>query len=345
MKKIVLTLGLTVCVFVIKAQDYHYSLFTMAPLTINPALTGNFTGDLRIINNYRMQWTPIKPFTTYTFGGDMQLKRRGTRKGNPDFFAVGLNVNLDKAGSTTLKNNTYNALFSYNKCLDGAGYTFFSVGGLLGLSQRSISTSATSWGAQWNGLQYDSNLPTGEIAGFQDAFFYFDAGVGAAITITGNERFRMNAGVGAFHLNRPRIDFLGQTDKLYMRLNFHWKAEIAVGRSDLSWLVPQIQVVQHGPARMINVGLGNKIKFSERSRYTGYRNEKSVTFGGMYRVGDAVAGYLRIDVGSVGAGICYDYNMSKLNPATRGMGAVEFMLIYTGIYSNVNSRTDHPAFF
>ena len=345
MKKILLTIGLMACAFIVKAQDYHYSLFTMAPLTINPALTGNYSGDLRIINNYRMQWTPIKPFMTYTFGGDMQLKRRGSRRGNPDFFAVGLNVNMDKAGSTTLKNNTYNGMFSYNKCLDGIGHMYFSLGAMLGLGQRSISTSATSWGQQWNGLQYDSNLPTGEIAGYQDAFSYLDLGAGVAFTVTGNERFRMNAGLGAFHLNRPRIDFLGQTDKLYMRLNFHAKAEIAVGQSGLSWLVPQIQVVQHGPARMINIGLGNKIKFSERSRYTSYRNDKSITFGGMYRVGDAVSGYFRLDVGPVGGGFCYDYNVSKLKPATHGMGAIEFMLIYTGIYSNVNARSDNPSFF
>src|SRR4051812_43081822 len=83
----------------IHSQDFHYSMFTMAPLTLNPALTGNFTGDLRIVNNYRMQWSTVsKPYTTYTFGGDVHLPKKDRHKASPDFFAVGLNIDVDKAG-------------------------------------------------------------------------------------------------------------------------------------------------------------------------------------------------------------------------------------------------------
>lgn len=345
MKKNLLTLGLIGAALVGFAQDYHYSMFTMAPLTINPALTGNFTGDLRIVNNYRMQWTPIKPFTTYTFGGDMQIRRRDRMKTSPDFFAVGINVNMDKAGSTLLKNNSYNGMFSYNKSLDGVGHTYFSIGAMVGLSQRSINTTGTTWGMQWNGLQYDPSLATGEITGFQDSFSFLDVGVGAAVTMTGNQRFKMSFGVGMFHLTRPRVDFLGISDKLYIRTNVHWKAEIATSDDAISWIVPQAMYVQHGPARMINVGLGWKYRFTERSRYTNYQNEKSMTIGGLYRLGDAFSGYLRLDIASVGVGFSYDLNVSGLKPATNGLGAMEFMLIYTGIYSNRNTRSENRSFF
>lgn len=346
MRKILFTLGIVTTSLVVTAQDYHYSMFSMAPLTVNPALTGNFTGDLRIINNYRMQWSTVsKPYTTYTFGGDMPLKRRDKRKSSPDFFAVGINVNMDKAGSTALKNNSYNGTFSYNKSLDGVGHTYFSFGAVIGLCQRSISTINSSWGRQWDGLQYDPQLATGEITGFQDSFSFFDFGVGTAITITGNARFKMSGGVAAFHVNRPRIDFLGQTDKLFMKIGVHWKSEIALGANSNAWLVPQFQYVQHGPARLINLGLGTKFMLSERSHYTDFQNEKSLTVGGMYRLGDAFSGYLRIDIGSVGVAFNYDLNVSKLTAATNGMGAMEFMLIYTGLYSNRNTRSSNRSFF
>lgn len=345
MKKILFTFGFVGASLVAFAQDYHYSMFSMAPLTVNPALTGNFTGDLRIINNYRMQWTPIKPFTTYSFGGDMAFHRRDRIKSSPDFFAVGLNINMDKAGTSALKNNSYNGTFSYNKSLDGAGHTYFSMGALIGFAQRSINTTDATWGRQWTGLQYDPSLATGEITGFQDSFSFLDVGAGVAVTVTGNERFRMSGGVGAFHLTRPRIDFLGISDKIYMRMNVHWKAEVALGQNTAAWLVPQLMYVQHGPARMINAGLGWKYRFTERSRYTNYQNEKSMTLGAMYRMGDAVSGYLRLDIASVGVAFSYDLNISSLKPATNGMGAMEFMLIYTGIYSNVNSRSENRSFF
>lgn len=346
MKKLLTTLAAVCSVVLINAQDFHYSLFTMAPLTNNPALTGNFTGDLRIINNYRMQWNPLgKPFMTYTFGGDMPLKRRDKRKSSPDFFAIGLNVNVDKAGVNTLSNNSGYGSFSYNKSLDGVGKTYFSIGANLGFVQRSVKLGDASWGRQWNGLQYDGTLANGEPVTTQDAFTYFDMGIGAAMTMTGNERFRMSIGAGLLHVNRPRLDFLGTEDKMYMRINAHWKAELALGENGRTWLLPCAQYVQHGPARMINLGIGMKMQLTERSHYTNYQNEKSISFGGMYRMQDAMSGYVRIDIAAVGVGFAYDYNISGLTVATNGMGAMEFMLIYTGMYSNVNARSSDRRFF
>lgn len=346
MKKLFTTIAFAGCGLLVNAQDYHYSMFTMAPLTLNPALTGNFTGDLRIVNNYRMQWTTVsKPFTTYSFGADMPLARRDKKKSSPDFFAIGLNVNVDKAGSSALKSNSGYGMFSYNKSLDGTGGTYFSIGASLGMCQRSISLADASWGMQWNGLNYDGTLSNGESSTYQDSYTYFDFGIGTAMTMTGNERFKMNLGIAASHLNRPRIDFLGEEDKLYMKVTMHWKAEIALGQNSNGWLVPQAQYLQHGPARLINLGLGAKYRLTERSHYTGYQNEKSLTVGGMYRLGDAFSGYLRIDIAAIGIAFNYDLNVSKLTAATNGMGAMEFMLIYTGMYSNVNTRSSDRRFF
>ncbi len=346
MKKILITLSIVISGFTLSAQDYHYSMFTMSPLTLNPALTGNFTGDLRIVNNYRMQWSTVgKPFTTYSFGGDMPLARRDKKKSSPDFFAVGLNVNVDKAGTTLLKNNSYNGSFSYNKSLDGVGATYFSMGAQLGVCQRSITLADASWGRQWNGLAYDGSLSNGEVIGLGDSYSFMDFAVGVAVTSVGNDRFKMNGGIAAFHLNRPRIDFLGKEDKMYMKYGFHWKAEVALGANSNAWLIPQAQVVLQGPARLINLGAGVKYRLTERSRYTGYQNEKSFTIGGMYRMGDAMSGFLRLDISGVGFAFNYDLNVSKLTAASDGRGAFEFMLIYTGIYSNRNTRSDNKSFF
>lgn len=327
------------------AQDFHYSMFTMAPLTLNPALTGNFTGDLRIVNNYRMQWSTIsKPYTTYTFGGDMPLPKKDRHKSSPDFFAVGLNINVDKAGSTSLKNNQFNGAFSYNKSLDGVGQTFFSIGFRAGLNQRSISLGSASWDQQYVGLTYDPTLPSGEAAP-QDHYFYGDYSAGVAITSVKNDRFKINGGLSADHLNRPNIYFLGRSDKLYMKFGFHFSAQVALGANSNAWLVPAIQYVREGPAQLINMGAGVKYQLQQRSHYTGYQSEKSFTIGGMYRLGDAVSGYVRLDFGPVGVAFNYDLNVSKLTPASNGMGALEFMLIYTGLYNNQNSRLATPAFF
>ena len=41
---------------VLKAQDVHFSHIHASPTIMNPAMTGLFDGDLRLILNYRSQW-------------------------------------------------------------------------------------------------------------------------------------------------------------------------------------------------------------------------------------------------------------------------------------------------
>jgi type IX secretion system PorP/SprF family membrane protein len=345
MKKILLVFSGTFSL-ALAAQDFHYSLFTMAPLTYNSALTGNFTGDLRVVNNYRMQWQTIsKPYSTFSISVDGRLPQLDKRKASPDFFALGVNVNVDKSGSTALKNDAANFTFSYNKSLDGLGATFFSFGVNAGLVQRSIGLSGASWDEQWTGLAYDSGLPTGESSTPDDSYFYFDFGSGAAFTTAPNDRFKMSAGVGVSHLNRPHIDFYGGSDKLYMKITAHYYALVALGANSNLWMQPQVLYVQQGPARMINVGAGFKYRLTERSHYTNYMSEKAFTIGGMYRLGDAVSAYTRLDIGPVGVGFNYDFNVSKLTTASKGMGALEFMVIYTGIFHDKNTRLKTPSFF
>jgi type IX secretion system PorP/SprF family membrane protein len=330
----------------VSAQDFHYSMFTMSPLTLNPALTGNFTGDLRIVNNYRMQWGSIaKPFTTYSFGGDMPLARRDKRKASPDFFAVGINVNVDKAGSTSLVNNQFSATGSYNKSLDGVGATFFSIGFQAALDQRSINLGATSWDMQFDGLNYDPSLASGESSLPNDHYLFGDYTAGVAISSVANERFKMSGGASVGHLGRPQIQFLGGKDKLFMKFGLHYSAQVALGQNSNAWLLPQVQFVQQGPARLINMGLGMKFKMQERSHYTNYQNDRAFSIGGMYRLGDAFSVYARVDIGPIGAAFNYDINVSQLTTASQGKGALEFMLIYTGIYSGKNTRMSKPSFF
>src|ERR1700733_1793510 len=48
------------------AQDHMYSQFFNSPLYLNPALTGQFQGDLRMNLIYRNQWTAVPGTLSYT---------------------------------------------------------------------------------------------------------------------------------------------------------------------------------------------------------------------------------------------------------------------------------------
>ena len=44
-------------------QDFHFSQFYASPLTLNPALTGRFDGNMRFTGIYRTQWSGINTNT------------------------------------------------------------------------------------------------------------------------------------------------------------------------------------------------------------------------------------------------------------------------------------------
>ena len=73
------------------SQDIHYSQFYNAPLTLNPALTGIFRGDIRFQANYRNQWRSVPvDFVTFTAAADMKFLRRPYKRG---FFSGGVIFN------------------------------------------------------------------------------------------------------------------------------------------------------------------------------------------------------------------------------------------------------------
>ena len=49
MKKTILLIALIVSVITMKAQDPHFSQFFASPLTLNPAFTGKFDGEWRLV--------------------------------------------------------------------------------------------------------------------------------------------------------------------------------------------------------------------------------------------------------------------------------------------------------
>lgn len=326
----------------LRAQDFHYTLYHMSPLTLNPASTGAFTGDVRVINNYRMQWFTISaPFSTLSAAVDLPIFR-AKMKGY-DYFAAGFVFNNDKIGTTALKTNRYDASFAFHKDLDGSGTNMFSVGFQGGLGIQSVNLSGASWDIQYNGLQYDPTLPSFEGGG--SSHLWFDYSAGLLYTGTANDRFKNSVGISLLHIGRPNVGFYGG-DKLYRKVNVNWSAQIAVGANSNAVLVPNILFSKQGPNRLINAGAGMKYLLQERSHYTGFQQEKSITFGAAYRLKDAASAYVRFDYGGWGVGFNYDFNVSQLTVASKGVGALEFMAIYTGLFgTHKNTRLSNASFF
>jgi type IX secretion system PorP/SprF family membrane protein len=101
--------------FSLNAQDIHFSQFYAAPLTLNPALTGNFNGFYRVTGIYRNQWpglTQSKPaFSTPSVSLDFSLLKEKIKKGA---LGVGLVFVNDQQNGKTFNINQVLASVAYN---------------------------------------------------------------------------------------------------------------------------------------------------------------------------------------------------------------------------------------
>src|ERR1700748_2299843 len=89
---------------VVKAQDPHFSQFFASPLTLNPALTGKFDGDVRIAGNYRNQWPTInRAFTTGTVSADFHIMKN--KISEVDTWGVGIMALTDQSAAGAVKFN------------------------------------------------------------------------------------------------------------------------------------------------------------------------------------------------------------------------------------------------
>src|ERR1039458_4934084 len=98
-----------------KAQDVHFSQFSMSTLTTNPALAGA-RDDIQAIANYKNQWLSVAaPYTTMAVSYDMRLTSAKSQRG---FWAAGINVYDDKAGDEQLSLLQANLSLAYHIRLD-----------------------------------------------------------------------------------------------------------------------------------------------------------------------------------------------------------------------------------
>ena len=103
------------------AQDPHSSQFYSSPLTLNPAFTGKFNGDIRLAANYRNQWPTInRAYITSTASVDFPILRN--RLPYTDTWGIGLMGYTDKSAAGAVAFNYFSLSTAYHKGLDEDGY-------------------------------------------------------------------------------------------------------------------------------------------------------------------------------------------------------------------------------
>src|SRR5690625_5057519 len=121
----------------IRAQDPHFTQFFASPLTLNPAFTGLFSGDIRVAAIYRSQWSHIAlPYVTGTVSVDANILKNYIPY--QDSWGVGGIALYDREAGGGLK-TTYGGLSTaYHKGLDPEGAQSLTVGLQLAYVQKRL---------------------------------------------------------------------------------------------------------------------------------------------------------------------------------------------------------------
>jgi len=318
---------LLVCVTgIAKAQDPHFSQFYASPLTLNPAFTGKFDGNVRVAGNYRNQWPSInRAFQTATVAVDFPILKNVVDEF--DRFGVGVAGYTDKGADGAINFNYLSVSTAYHKALDEDGYKQLGLGFQGTYSNMIINTTKLTFENQLD-LNGTWTRPSGET--FDNVSLnksYFDLNAGLLYTQSTTDRNNYYAGVSLYHINRPDQTFNAGpaylTYNLAMRTTLHAGGYFATGETS-TLHVSALYSTQAGASETL-VGGAMQVATSDMNT-----TETPVSFyaGAWLRLGDAFIPYLGLEWNNLRFGATYDINTSDLKTASQSRGGIELSLIY-----------------
>lgn len=298
------------------AQDHIYSQFYNAPAYLNPALSGQFDGDLRLNMIYRSQWTAVPgPLNYYSLSLDVKIPRMNG--------GVGLLTTKSSEGGAYLSKTNISGIYSYSVEFENSTLYF---GLQAGLTNRKIDADKLVFLDQ---LGAEGIIP-GMVSGASplpfNNKFYFDGGAGINAVI-GN----VMLGLSGQHLNRPNETLTGATAILPIRFNFNASYRLSLNRNfeDSPVIIPS--VVLYRQANLTSMSAGMQYKYKGVNAGIWLRKDA--------KQNDAFVISFIFDLFNVNGdnktrfGISHDASLSKL-PYTNSAGTTEGAFSYETTFPN-----------
>lgn len=310
------------------AQSIHFSQFYNSPMLVNPANTALLPEhDYRIGTNYRNQWASVPvPYNTFSLYTDMQALKSEEKY---NCFGVGFALFTDKAGDGMLSLTRGDLNLAYH--LQMGTNSILSLGAAAGFVQRSLNFDKLTYDFQWDGETFSPSNPNGEKTGILKTSY---ANVSAGFNYSYfTDLVFVKIGGGVANVNQPKESLLGTgTNTVGMRPTANVDVTFLASKNLI--INPAVYYAQQKDA--FELIYGSLFRFNIEP---GAENPTQLIFGGYHRLGDAVVGVLGIKWNSFQVMANYDHTMSKLAPYNNGKGAMEFSIIYQGLYpSSANSK-------
>ena len=324
-------------------QDVHLTQFYAAPLSLNPALTGGFDGQLRASVNYRDQYRGLlpSPFVTTQAALDFRFPLELGGRNSGDAAAVGVMFMSDRVREYDFGTNQVMLSGGFHKLLDKRTNQILSGGLAVGIGQRTVNYGNLTWQDEF------TIRPDGTIGYFGDTrerlpannITFFDASAGVNYSYAPRNRPGLFAGVAVHHFNQPNLSFYGRDDEtvteepLDVKLTAHVAGSLPL--TPTVRLLPRALVQSQGQSLEALIGSNVRFQFDEYSSTAlhlgswvrGVRTVESFA-------ADAVVALVGFEYKGVLLGTSYDLGLSQFTAGNRGQGAFEISLAYLGSYEN-----------
>lgn len=323
------------------AQSIHFSQYYNAPLLVNPANTAMMPEyDYRLGANFRNQWAAVPvPYNTFSAFADFKVPNNRPDDGNAhSWLGLGGAIFSDKAGDGNLALLHIQGFAAYHLAISQTSLLSLGLEG--GYAQRSVDYDKLTFDSQWDGFTFNSNLSNSEKNGIIKTN-YADVGAGINYAYFPNDQVYIKMGAGVANLNQPVESFYGTKNQLGMRPT----ADIdALFKPGLSYIInPSLFFATQKGASEFTYGTLFRIYLTGHDALA-----TQLILGGYNRLGDAVIGAVGFQWAGMQVMMTYDATISRLAPYNSGNGAVEFSLIYQGVYggfSKAKKSYNCPTFF
>lgn len=304
-----------------RSQDPHFTQINAAPFTVNPAYTGVFLGNARVMTNYRQQWANIStPFTTASLSADFKVARDPSKSQNP--FNIGLQFLNDRSMKGAFSSNYFTATASYHVPINWEAT--HSVG--LGLSgtygNRRIDFSNLSFEEQFSSAGFNLQLPTGENA-LQNMKPFVTVGAGILYSFQSQEEGTFfDLGISGYHFNRPKQTFLADP-KEFLPIRYAAQANFQRYVSNTFLLNVRALYQTQAGVDYLQIGLSGARMVDPDNGSTNL-----VGAGIWYRTGDAVSPHVFMEFNKMQIGFSYDIGISDLRKTASPARSMELSLTW-----------------
>ena len=325
------------------AQDPAFSQFFASPLTLNPALTGKFSGVFRAAGNYRNQWPNINnAFITSTISLDGSILH--DKLPETDLWGLGLMVMTDKTGNGILNSNYVALSTSYHKALDEDGLNQLGIGFQGTYASKRLDGTKLNFEDELD-QQGGWTIPSAEIIdGSQISLSYFDFNAGALFNGSSNGANNYYLGASVYHINRPKESFTGNGQyTLHPRVTVHGGGSFPLSSAN-SMNYIHFSGLFSQQANAVDFVFGGAWSVNLNNNDTDPINLYLGTWARFNNLTDAIIPYVGLDFGPFTLGMSYDINVSSLKSASESVGGIEVSLIYIKKPSDGRKPVPCPKF-